>query len=237
LRCLAICVAAGRAAACTAARGKSVVSVRCTSSRPIRKVLGARSMRRDSGTGAARYTGGGEKRRSLASYGDRSCGGLLRAGARAAPLRSAAQRRHVVSISAREECRSVVRCCEGSIRLSRRRRKFINNNTQHPSAAHARVWRATFSTGGVTGVCDVMSGRGWCHKCVALGCHGPAQTPVNGRAARMRVRPTTAAPPRLPAGGWGSSIEAMAALRGVSCAPVPTQAHRRTRSGAAGERA
>jgi hypothetical protein len=87
------------------------------------------------------------------------------------------------------------------------------------------------STGGATGACDVMRGRGWCHKCVALGCHGPAQTPVNGRATRMRVRPTTAAPLRLPAGGWGSSMEAMAALRGVSCAPVPTQAHRRTRSG------
>ncbi len=72
------------------------------------------------------------------------------------------------------------------------------------------------STGGAMGACDVMRGRGWCHKCVALGCHGPAQTPVNGRAARMRVRPTTAAPLRLPAGGWGSSMDAVAALRGVS---------------------
>jgi hypothetical protein len=32
------------------------------------------------------------------------------------------------------------------------------------------------STGGVMGACNVMRGRGWCHKCVALGCYGQAQT-------------------------------------------------------------
>jgi hypothetical protein len=31
--------------------------------------------------------------------------------------------------------------------------------------------------GGVMAGCDGMDGRGWCHKCVSLGCHGPAQTP------------------------------------------------------------
>jgi hypothetical protein len=117
----------------------------------------------------------------------RSCGELLRAGARAAQRRSAAQRRNVVSIAPAKN--DVVWWCAAEAAYVRSSAAAAAKfNTRHPSAAHARVWCAASSTGGVTGVCDVMSGRGGCHKCVALGCHdGPAaQTPVNGRAARMR---------------------------------------------------
>jgi hypothetical protein len=91
-------------------------------------------------------------------------------------------------------------------------------------AAIAITAAVTSIAGNVTAVCDVMGGRGWCHKCVSLGCHGPAhgQTP---RTLRMSVPSTAAVPPPPSVGGWASTMELMPAMWGVSSACMPTRAH------------